>query len=103
MTAQEYYQLGQIISKRIIGRNDWKLADKQAAVRAFGSAILLDLNFADAYSAIGNVYYSTGDFILAEKNYRKAVELKPNSRINRAVLFNLLKKQGRIDEAIGLI
>jgi hypothetical protein len=44
MTAQEYYQLGQIISKRIIGRNDWKLADKQAAVRAFGSAILLDLN-----------------------------------------------------------
>lgn len=44
MIAQKCYQLGQIISKCIIDRSDWKLADKQASVRVFESAILLDLN-----------------------------------------------------------
>lgn len=102
MTAQEYYQLGQQISKKIVGRTNWKLEDKLEAIRAFSSAILLDLKYADAYAALGTIYYVTNDFILAENNLKKAVELNP-SRINRILLSNLLRQQNRIDEANALI
>ncbi len=58
-----------------------------------------DLGYAEAYTWLGVLYGKRGDLKLAEQNFRKAIELAPNSVDARINLAQLLSDQGHKDEA----
>jgi tetratricopeptide (TPR) repeat protein len=71
---------------------------KTAAMRA----VELDPTLAEAHTALGQVNWSYDwDFLTAESEFRKAVELNPTSTIAHYRYSNFLATMGRFDEAIA--
>ena len=60
-------------------------------------------NWAPAWFALGATYEEGGDKALAEKAYRKLVELQPKSPDSLITLASFLAEQGKRDEATELL
>ena len=66
-------------------------------------ALELDSLFADAYDAVGAVYlFYNYDFVNAERNYKRALELDPNNLEIYKALSELLFFKGQFSEAIEM-
>ncbi|HYJ87396.1 MAG TPA: tetratricopeptide repeat protein [Pyrinomonadaceae bacterium] len=64
-------------------------------------ALVLDPNLADAHSSLGRIKYSHDwDFAAAEKSFRRAIELNPNSVNAHQFYARLLTTLGRYDEGL---
>ncbi len=71
---------------------------------AVNRAIVLDENLAEAYTTRGLIRRNCDwDFKGADKDYRRATELKPNFALARVLYAHLLSPLGRQDEAIAEI
>ena len=71
---------------------------KAAALKA----VALDGNLAEAHTALGrSLFLFDWDFIGAEREFKRAVELKPDSAIAHRSLANYLSALGRHQEAIA--
>lgn len=69
---------------------------------AIEKALAIDPKLADAYAVLGLLKFSyEGDFAGAEKEYRQALELDPESPMARALYAYFLMSPGRFDEAIA--
>src|SRR5262249_25160292 len=69
---------------------------KSAAQRA----VVLDDELAEAHQAMAIVHWSFDwDFIAAEREFRRTLDLNPNAAIAHAALGGLLSVLGRFDEA----
>ena len=75
-----YYQLG------VAQKKSRKLAD---AKNSFGECIKLKSDFANAYNALGGVYFQLGNFQEAINNFEKVLTLAKNPRIQKKVKKNL--------------
>jgi DNA-binding winged helix-turn-helix (wHTH) protein/tetratricopeptide (TPR) repeat protein len=71
------------------------------SMEAVGKALALDKNLADAHSALcENKMAYEWDFVGADGECRRAIELDPNSSLAHLIYSRLLNGQGRFDEAI---
>ena len=93
--ANSYIQLGHMVALR---PQEAFPAAKVAALKA----IALDDNLADAHEALGTVaFLYDWEFERAEKEFRRAIELNPNSADAHAGYSDFLAAMGRGDEAIS--
>lgn len=72
--------------------------------REINTILKLDPNLPPAYALAGNVYYEVpgllgGDLAMAERMFRKGLELDPRFTSMRVGLARVLIKQGRVAEA----
>jgi TolB-like protein/Tfp pilus assembly protein PilF len=65
------------------GEERWENAEKWHAESKYAAqkALALDPNAAEAYIALGSVYFDSYDFIQAFENYNRAIELAPDNPI----------------------
>jgi tetratricopeptide (TPR) repeat protein len=86
-----------LLGREHFQRGDYERAEyllKQVAVRAD--------RFADVFDMLGVIAHSRGDFSLAEKHFRRALELNPaytEARLNLVVTYTYL---GKYEEASAL-
>ncbi|HVH47009.1 MAG TPA: tetratricopeptide repeat protein [Labilithrix sp.] len=80
-----------------------KAGDMNGAKAAFEVAVQKNPKQADAYHYLGLVNDQTGQKADAEKNYRKALELKPDLDESATNLAAILIEAGKYDEAAGLM
>jgi len=72
------------------------------AKTATDKALELDPNLADAHSSLGRIkHWYDWDWAGAEKSFRRAIELNPNSVNARQFYSRLLTTLGRYDEALN--
>lgn len=72
------------------------------AKTATDNALQLDPNLADAHSSLGRIkHWYEWDWAGAEKSFRRAIELNPNSGNARQFYSRLLTTLGRYDEALN--
>jgi DNA-binding winged helix-turn-helix (wHTH) protein/TolB-like protein len=92
----EVYQTLSIFS----GSSDYKLKAREAAVKA----LELDETLAESHMALGYILMlDDWDWARAEREFKRAVELNPNSSLAHAGYGLLLKIAGRFDEAIAAL
>jgi type IV pilus assembly protein PilF len=73
----------------------------QEALKEFDEALAADRDFADAHLGHGLVMeYGYGKLADAERDYRRAIELRPTFSEAHNDLGQLLAKTGRLDEAV---
>ena len=75
-------------------------ADYPAAAREFQAAIAMDPQHAPAWGALGSIALQTGDFRIAERELRRALELK--AAVTRSLVagaFSEIYGQSEPDEA----
>jgi tetratricopeptide (TPR) repeat protein len=71
---------------------------KEAALKA----LTLDDNLAEAHASLGQILdYYDYDFVGAEREYSRAIELKPNYATAHHWRGEVLSEQGRFEEAFG--
>jgi len=70
------------------------------ALEEFTIATQIDANFADAYNGLGLVHSALGQDVIAEKNFKRAIELDPKNPEARNNYGNFLCARNRIDESI---
>jgi tetratricopeptide (TPR) repeat protein len=93
--AESYIELGHMVKLR--PERAFPTA-RQAALRA----IQLDDSLADAHQALANVeFLYDWDFPASEREFRRALELNPNSLNARADYADYLIAMGRSDESIA--
>jgi serine/threonine-protein kinase len=74
------------------------------SIEAINRALALDANLSEAHSALcENKFYYEYDFVGAEHECRRAVELDPNSSLAHEIYSRHLYCRGRFDEAINEI
>lgn len=73
----------------------------QEAVEAYQKALELDPTLAAAYTNLGNIHYTRGDFALALHYYEKAASADPEQPEARYNLANLYEEQDNLDMAIA--
>jgi tetratricopeptide (TPR) repeat protein len=71
-----------------------------AAVRALNQAVQIQPNSAKAYSLLGTVYYTGGQFPRAEENLMHALQLEKGMGQAELVLANVYIKQKKWKEAL---
>ncbi|MFN2393927.1 MAG: tetratricopeptide repeat protein, partial [Pyrinomonadaceae bacterium] len=76
----------------------------QKSIEAINKALELDKNLSEAHSALcENKMYYEYDFAGAERECKRAIELKPNSAVAHNSYSRYLASRGRFDEAIAEI
>ena len=78
-----------------------KQADLQAAVAIFEDLLSSHPDLAEARMSLGRALMRLGQPVKAERVYRAAIELEPNSTILRTNLGSCLASQGKFDEAVA--
>ena len=74
----------------------------QKSMEAINHALALDLNLADAHSALcDNKMSYEWDFAGAERECKQAIDLDPNSSLAHLIYSRYLNSRGRFDEAIA--
>jgi len=73
---QEFYR-GEIRYQLDAGNTLYKQGKLEDAVTAYKKAVHMAPNDAEAHASLGNVYLAKGDMQHAEKQYRRAIALKP--------------------------
>jgi len=85
-----------------LGMSLLRLRDPQGAIRAINRAIAADPQHIEAHTLLGYVELEIrGDADTAIREYRKVIELKPDSAEAHNNLAVALKKRGDLDEALG--
>src|ERR1700731_3999771 len=76
---------------------------KRKAEEAARKALSLDDNLAEAHAALGqaNIYFTPSDFVLGDKELRRAIELSPSFAFAHLFLGLSLVRQGRFDEGLA--
>jgi tetratricopeptide (TPR) repeat protein/tRNA A-37 threonylcarbamoyl transferase component Bud32 len=68
------------------------------------TALRIDDSLAEAHAAMGNVYAEARKWVLAEKSFRRALELAPSlTSVHTDFALSVLMPMERIDEAIALL
>lgn len=88
--AQDYYKYGLILAE------EGRYAE---AAKAFGQALGIKPDWAEAHSLRGSALAKSGDLSEAEKELRRAVQLKPDYAEGWNFLGDFLKDQGKQKEA----
>ena len=81
------------LARQYIGEGDWENAERNLELAA-----VMDANDADVLEAFALLYQSTGDFELAESNFKEAIEAGAGSRARNS-FAEFLYAQGRYFEA----
>jgi len=85
-----------------LGMSLLRLRDPERATRAIKRAIEVDPNHVEARTMLGYVELEVrGDADAAMREYRKVIEIKPDSAEAHSNLAVALKKRGNLDEAIA--
>jgi TolB-like protein/DNA-binding winged helix-turn-helix (wHTH) protein len=93
--AKTYIQLGHMVA---LPPQEAFPAAKIAALKA----VELDDTLADAHEALASIeFLHDWDFVRSEKEFRRAIELNPNSVTTHAGYVDFLTAMGRADEAIS--
>lgn len=82
-----------------LGAALYRLGEKQAAQRAYRTALGIDESYEEAYFNLGILVAEEGNDIEAEALLRKAIQLDPSYLVAHGRLGLLLQKQGRYVEA----
>ncbi|MBA7537012.1 Photosystem I assembly protein Ycf3 [subsurface metagenome] len=80
-----------------------KMGDYPRAEEEFKYAIYLDPRFIKAYSDLGLLYFEKGNYDEAIEQWKRILEIEPNSTENYVVLANLgevYQKKGMPDKAL---
>jgi len=86
-----------------LGVNAQNSGDVRSALQEYDEALKLDPDFADAHNAKGVVLHLAFDRKdEAEKEYKRAIEIRPTFSEARVNLGNLYLDEGRLDEAMAL-
>ena len=93
--ADCYNQLGTVMVSGGSPR-EWRPRAAAAAIKA----LQLDPYLADAHAALGYVRHYQWQWAEAERAFRRALELNPNSPLARTWYANLLMSRGRFTEAL---
>jgi tetratricopeptide (TPR) repeat protein len=83
----------------LLGAAFYRLGEKQAAKRAYRTAIGIDKSYEEAYFNLGILVAEEGNDIEAEDLLRTAIQLDPRFLVAHGRLGLLLQKQGRHLEA----
>src|SRR5579864_397767 len=83
----------------LLGAALYRLDEKQAAKRAYRTALGLDESYAEAYFNLGILVAEEENDIEAEDLLRRAIQLDPRFLVAHGRLGLLLQKQGRYAEA----
>jgi protein O-mannosyl-transferase len=83
----------------LLGAALYRLGEKQAAQRAYRTALGIDESYEEAYFNLGILVAEQGNDIEAEALLRKAIQLDPAFLLAHGRLGLLLQKQGRYVEA----
>jgi TolB-like protein/Tfp pilus assembly protein PilF len=95
--ALAYAGLADAYSLNIIGANRERMAKSREAGM---KALSLDDNLAEAHASLGRILSADDyDFVGAERELRRAIDLNPNYGIGHHFLGDLLSVMGRYDEA----
>jgi type IV pilus assembly protein PilF len=88
-----------------LGMGYLQKGDRDSALRAFSKALDLNKRSADAYQGLALVHQVNGEFVLAEKQFKKALTLKSGfSRASIELSYaSFLYSQERYKEAIPLL
>lgn len=78
----------------LIGMCLAKLKEPGAALEELDRAIALDPGYDNGYTYRGNVYRMLNELERAEKDYRKALEINPNSEAARQNLEAVVRQRG---------
>lgn len=93
-TAKSYNALAQLTSK--LGANyksvNQRKIEYQKAISYANTAIELDSSIASYYNTLAIISYKIGDWEIAEKSIRKALEIEPNNLIYQEGLKQILKR-----------
>lgn len=89
-SADEWYELG----------CELEATEPERAIEAYGKAIALDPELADAHVNLGRLLHMAGERGRAEPHYREAVRLDPADPTPHFNLGVLLEELGRKDEAV---
>lgn len=87
--------------QNFLGQARLKAGQTDDAMRRFSEAVRLKPDYADAYCNQAVVWANAGEYASAETGFRKALSISathPHARLNLALL---LKRQGRMNEAVG--
>src|SRR5262249_4930637 len=89
-------------------RREYEAADKKlarrdvaAAVAHLERAVVLAPDFATAWNHLGTIAYQTGQYVMAESHFRKALEADPGAFEPLVNLGGVLINLGKLDEALG--
>ena len=82
------------------GLKHFQLGEFKKAIAAFTEVIAVAPEFAEAYSDRGGVYSLLKNYKSAEKDLKKAIELKPNLAAAYYNLGAILAQQGKLHEAV---
>jgi len=85
---------------RIRGNGKKELQDNQGAVQDFTKSIELDSQLSESFYSRGVVYIETGNFTLAQQDFLKVIELKPNDPLAYRNLGNSKFQLGDFKSAI---
>jgi tetratricopeptide (TPR) repeat protein len=77
-------------------------SDREGQIADYTAALKLDPNFVRALSARGNVYYREGDYDRALKDIDSAIAEEPKDANLYLQKANILRAQGRRDDAIDV-
>lgn len=72
----------------------------EIALEEFTIATKIDATFADAYNGLGLVHSALGQDVVAEQNFKKAIQLEPANPEARNNYGNFLCARNRVDESI---
>lgn len=72
----------------------------EVALEEFTIATNIDPTFGFAYNGLGLVHSALGQDVLAEKNFKQAVQVEPNNSESHNNYGNFLCSRGRVDESI---
>jgi len=86
-----------------LGVNAQNAGDVRSALKEYDEALKLDDDFADAHNAKGVVLHLSFDRKdEAEKEYKRAIEIRPTFSEAKVNLGNLYLDEGRLDDAMAL-
>lgn len=72
----------------------------EVALEEFTIATNIDPTFGFSYNGLGLVHSALGQDVLAEKNFKQAVQVEPNNSESHNNYGNFLCSRGRVDESI---
>lgn len=93
-TAKSYNALAQLKSKLAANYKsvNQRKIEYQKAISYANTAIELDSSIASYYNTLAIISYKIGDWEIAEKSIRKALEIEPNNLIYQEGLKQILKR-----------
>lgn len=71
------------------------------AIPEYQKALALGYEYPQTYNNLGNAQISLGDYVNAEKNLKKAIQMSPNFTVAKLNLIKLYVTIKQFDKALG--